>query len=149
MFEAGDKPKQTLFEAAKDAPDGTRFKLGRTLDMGAVYVKENGALRLEADRENSSISNLSWLESTDFEIIPSGPQKAEKIPAHLVKDYNGLQKMIAELLKWEGAKLNQLGWAMNTDTGTPFKAPYAHPLSVTFETSEQCLKAWNAEHLKL
>lgn len=96
-----DKPKQTLFESAKDAPDGTRFKL-----MGQEFKKfrhSHGDWSLIDDRDVPV--NTCHMDCTDFEIIPSGPQKAEKIPAHLVVDYNRAQKQIADLLKWEGARI--------------------------------------------
>jgi hypothetical protein len=114
------EPKQTLFEAAKDAPYGTFFKLDdRTAtirnDQVAVWCKHGEPL------------NSVELQRTDFEIIPPGPRKAENIPEHLVGHFIKAQKQLADLLKWESVKLHE--WRHSTDSSIY--------LMVTYDTDEQ------------
>lgn len=139
--------KQTLFEAAKDAPDGTRFKI-----IGREYTLESDGggkyLRLEGD---GKLSSLDVLHSTDFEVIPSGPKKRDDIPAFPVttnvpsdvsNECVDAFNLISRLMQWEGAQIGEPGYSIGElryETESPL------PYIVTFETSEQCRAAWKAE----
>ena len=149
-----DCTKQTLFEAAKDAPDGTRFKS----NDNDIFVKTLGTLKFEDD---GCIVGLHILELTDFEIIPPGPRKRDvgvntltsthriNVPDDLEKECVEAFKLIGRLTMWEGAQIGKPGYAAGRYLGEAH--PVAHYLNkvslyqVTFETPEQCIAAWQAE----
>lgn len=71
---------QTLFEAAKDAPDGTRFKFHATptdggLDECRKVISKVSALWALRWGTGDSLVCHSFMDRTDFEIIQTGPWK--------------------------------------------------------------------------
>ncbi|WP_417790660.1 hypothetical protein [Terasakiella pusilla] len=147
--------KQTLFEAAKDAPDGTRFKAG-----SFEAVKNDGCLRLSSgDRGNVS---LGFLQLTYFEVIPAEPKKRDvrvsdviyddgvKFPSDKHDECISSFRLIGRLMQWEGAQLGEpgcfLSWSVS-DQKWRVHAAVAHnpPTRVTFKTKDQCLAAYKAE----
>ena len=157
--------KPTLFEAAKNAPDGTRFML-KTMP-GDVLVKRKTATNawvLEWE-DGASLSHSS-LGMVDFDIVSLGPKKRDcdvtvlrlagtlsaEVPDDMVDDCVGAFDLISRLCMWEGAKKPGtpgyvLSHIKNVDH-SPIEPIYTKmilPYSVTFETAEQCLAAWKAE----
>lgn len=139
--------QQTLFEAAKDADDGTRFKVGSLVLEKTRHQCAEWSLTDDRGRHCMTYH----LDVTDFEQLPPEPVKADKVPQHLIPDYNKAMKLIADLLRWPGAQIGKPGYVLsyirNIDH-SPIEADYTKhilPSSVTFETAEQCETAWKAE----
>ena len=140
---------QTLFEAAKDAPVGTRWFVGRS-DL-VVFKSSQGHKWTLQYKHNGENVRTDTLCRTDFEIIPSGPVKASGIPLEKMKDVHSAIDLIGELMKWPGAQIGKPGYVLsyirNIDH-SPIEADYTKhflPSSITFETAEQCEAAWKHE----
>lgn len=157
--------EQTLFEAAKDAPDGTRFML-KTM-TGDVLVKRKTATNawvLEWE-DGASLSHSS-LGMVDFDIVSLGPKKRDcdvtvlrlagtlsaEVPDDMVDDCVGAFDLIARLCMWEGAQIGKPGYVLSHIKNvehSPIEPIYTKmvlPYSVTFKDSpEQCLASWKAE----
>lgn len=143
----------TLFEAAKDAPDGTRFLL-----VGSdQHVVKHDQLRLIWADDGGHVE-YGHLQRTDFEIVPS-PRKRDVGVARVyprdevfLPDDNfdeGIEafRLIGRLLMWEGAQIGKPGYVI-TFTGARAVSSwidFPNKYEVTFKTAEQCEAAWKAE----
>lgn len=138
--------KPTLFEAAKDAPDGTMFELKADSIDGygsRVFVKEDCAIK---DRKYGRlVTCLDFLARTDFEFIPSGPVKAFNLTDQQTREYKDACLLIGELMKWPGAQIGKPGWTIG-DEHEPFVID-ANPLktTVTYKDKQQAEAAYRAE----
>ncbi|MAK54700.1 MAG: hypothetical protein CML17_02420 [Pusillimonas sp.] len=153
--------KQTLFEAAKDAADGTRFKVGQ-----AIFKVHHGSLMwIDGDELRPALLNV--LGATNWEYVPDGPKKRDVrqgqivgedsvyIPADMMAECIDAFKLIGRLAMWEGAQIGKPGYAKSCilishgdDKVGANGVMYIDnplPLHVTFETKEQCEAAWKAE----
>lgn len=145
--------KQTLFEAAKDAKDGTRFKLG----CGLECFISNGTVIVDG----FECGKVDILSSTDFYVIQQPPRKRDvgkstvccrEVPSDMFADCCDAFKLICRLAMWEGAQIGKPGYAMEmvmfngqSSKFEPFMRKNPAPITVTFKTKEQCEAAWKAE----
>ena len=140
--------KKTLFEAACEAEDGTRFRVEGT----RTALWKDGNLTWEFIYGHDV--PVSILRRTDFEQLPSGPKKRDvaettwvaKAPYDRVNELAPVVDMMARLLQWEGAQIGKPGWVMVKNNERWFAYRTANDIyAVTFETEEQCLAAHKSE----
>lgn len=149
--------KKTLFEAACEAEDGTRFKLS-----GVVFERrEDGeGWGLYAAKSNNHARG-DILVRTDFEQLPSGPKKRDvkmwvvsseddiKFPKDQFDECIEAANIIGRLMQWEGAQIGKPGYVIITTSRKAVYSEIQTPCDVTFQTAEQCEAAWKAECTEL
>jgi hypothetical protein len=153
VYPADILKKQTLFDAAKDAPDGSRFLL-----VGSDrHVVKHDQLRLIWADDGGHVE-YGHLQRTDFEAIPDGPKKRDvhmapvalknsvMVPADCFADVIPAMALIGKLMQWEGAQIGKPGYRINMLNGDAYFIFDADlPTDITFETEDQCKAAWEAE----
>lgn len=134
-----DCTKQTLFEAAKDAPDGTRFKVGRI----GLTVTKHGNDCWDLRNQHGNAIPWSYHTRTDFEIIPPGPRKRDTHTPENEAKRDAAYELINQLSLWEGAHV-----------GNPvlIAGESSVALVIKYDTYDQChaaVKSECGEHIML
>ena len=154
--------QKTLFEAACEAEDGTRFKVGTRC---LVMTRHGWGDDLVFEDSPEKSVPISWMYSTDFERLPSGPKKRTLhvddwvfdshheiyVPFDMKNDAVKAFKLMSDLMQREGAQIGRPGYVIKKVSGGGISSSIVayeespKPTEITFQYADQCLAAWKAE----